>query len=90
MDQISGHIIDTNNILCRHQQYFDNLCSLENVYSYGFSYNKIDKIYIEEIIKKHTNSNTNWHLNLYQQGEYEEQYNVLEDLGFIGKIIPLD
>lgn len=63
---------DTAGALEKHQAFFQQLSSgLPAVYSYGFSYGKVDEIYFEEICRIADTSSTIWYLLNYPADERE-------------------
>ncbi|MEK8130893.1 bacteriophage abortive infection AbiH family protein [Paenibacillus filicis] len=69
------------------QDFFKNISkSVKNIYSYGFSFSKVDKIYIQKICRNLPTANVTWYLNDYdsiaQRKEYEE---VIKSCGFKGE-----
>lgn len=79
---------DTISAIKQHQSFFSSssLSSVKNIYSYGFSFSEVDKIYIKEICNKITNYNITWYLNQYDSDEKRECYkNMITSCGFKGK-----
>lgn len=57
---------DTAKALGQNIQFFNKLSNISEVYSYGFSYSKVDEIYVKEICR-HISSNAIWYLNTYDE-----------------------
>lgn len=69
-------------------QYFFNTISEENIdkiYSYGFSFNDVDDVYIQEFIKRIDTTKVTWYFNDYDEANIDIFTRKLEDFGFKGK-----
>lgn len=56
------------------------------IYSYGFSFSKVDMPYIEEICNKVNTKKVIWYLNDYESDEIRENYkNIIRECGFAGE-----
>ncbi|MED3550316.1 bacteriophage abortive infection AbiH family protein [Cytobacillus praedii] len=65
--------------------FFNELKSINNIYSYGFSFSEVDLPYINEIIKKVNTENVTWYLSGYDHKEVIEKYiEVIKTCGFKG------
>lgn len=78
---------DTNSILENNTGFFEDLCSIEEVYTYGFSFSKVDMPYITKIVKN-VSPKATWFLHesepeLLNLKKYTRK---LKDKGFIGTI----
>jgi hypothetical protein len=70
-----------------HQSFFESLSpSIEKIYSYGFSFSDVDKIYIQEICYRLNTENIYWYLNDFDRDDQLENYrNVIRSCGFQGQ-----
>ncbi|HDW8007356.1 bacteriophage abortive infection AbiH family protein [Bacillus cereus] len=76
---------DTMEIIKFSKLFFDELLSIKNIYSYGFSFSEVDLPYIKEIIKKLNTENVTWYLSGYDYKETREEYKkVIRACGFKG------
>jgi len=78
---------DTAGAIENHQDFFGNLSSsIDKIYSCGFSFSKVDEIYIKEICNRLLTDNIIWYLNDYNTLKQREQYkdNILS-CGFRGQ-----
>ncbi|CAI8921701.1 bacteriophage abortive infection AbiH family protein [Priestia megaterium] len=67
--------------------FFDELqgASIEEIYSYGFSFNKVDRIYLEEICNRINTENITWYFNDYKAKEEHPKFkDVLRECGYRG------
>ncbi|KGO13684.1 hypothetical protein NZ45_11700 [Clostridium botulinum] len=59
---------------------------IDEIYSYGFSFSKVDMPYIEEICNKVNTKNVTWYLNDYGPDETRENYKkIIRKCGFLGE-----
>lgn len=78
---------DTNEVLKRNKNFFSNLKNIGKIYSYGFSYGKVDLIYIEKICKEINTSNVVWYFNDFDsEAEIKKYIEIIKKSGFRGKI----
>lgn len=71
----------------RHKGYFESLRDVDEIYTFGFSYNKVDSPYIVEIIHNlKDSSNTNWFLKAYNHQKNLEYKDKIREWGFKGRI----
>lgn len=79
---------DTDKALEEHIDFFNNLCNdIDKVYSFGFSYSKVDETYISEICKRIDTKNIIWYLNDYDDESTRREYEAtIRRCGFKGKI----
>jgi len=68
------------------QDFFDKIAkSVDKIYSFGFSFSKIDEVYIMEICSKLPTSNVTWYLNDYDDIAKRTEYTkVIKSCGFEG------
>lgn len=60
--------------------------SVDKIYSYGFSFSKVDKIYIQEICNRVSTDNITWYLHDHEDVEHRQRYKeVIKTCGFRGK-----
>ena len=70
----------------KHKSFFDSLKGLKlDIYSFGFDYSDVDLPYIKQIINN-ISVESKWFLNNFGDCFYKQK-NVIESLGFKGKII---
>ena len=63
---------DTSKPLKKYNDFFKSLNhSIDKVYSYGFSYGKVDSIYIKTIVSR-INPNATWYFTTYEAQNTEE------------------
>lgn len=78
---------DTNKALRQNMNFFESLrkSDINRVYSYGFSFNKVDSIYMKEICKRINTENVIWYFNDYDNERKLKQYQEqLRECGFLG------
>jgi hypothetical protein len=78
---------DTTGAIKRNQPFFNSITnSVNKIYSFGFSFSKVDEVYMEEICRKLSTDNVTWFLNdfddLAKRKEYKE---IIKSCGFQGK-----
>ena len=85
---------DTSKIIDESNYFFDELLSVKNIYSYGFSFSKVDLPYINEVCKKCNAKNSIWYLQGHEREresefefEYRKEYQkeVIRNCGFDGE-----
>jgi len=54
---------NTANAIIKNRKFFDSISHVGKIYSYGFSFSDVDKIYIEQICKQLSSSKVTWYLN---------------------------
>ena len=78
---------DTAGALEKHRAFFQKLSSGSSaVYSYGFSFGKVDEVYIKEICQAAPTDSMVWYLHNYAADDHERFKAVLRRCGFKGKI----
>ncbi|MGC6177415.1 AbiH family protein [Lacrimispora sp. 38-1] len=70
---------DVEKILKDNKDKFNRFQDIEAVYTYGFSYGRVDKPYLEEIYK--LSPNASWYINAYHQEDYINYQNMLIEIG---------
>jgi hypothetical protein len=75
---------DTSKVIQQHKEYFNTLGPLDEIYSFGFSFSKVDLVYIEEICQSST-KNTTWYLNEFDRLKFKEFKDKIIRCGFEGK-----
>ncbi len=83
---------DTAGALEKHRDFFQKLTSgLSSVYSYGFSYSEVDKVYLKEICRIADTSSVMWYLHNYpldddrkRHEDHERFIKTLRSCGFSG------
>lgn len=72
----------------RNKSFFNMISTtdIQNIYSFGFSYNNIDENYIKEIIKTIKNPSAIWHFDGYCPAEDKVYANKIRSYGYKGKI----
>ena len=74
---------NTNSCLEQNETFFAALNNITDIYSYGFSFSKVDLPYIERICAVANKSNVTWHQYSYNDSNYTD---ILRDCGFEGEI----
>lgn len=80
---------DTSKAIESHKDFFDKVedCTIDKIYSYGFSFGEVDRIYIKEICKKIDTKTVTWYLNAFDKKDVREKYKkVLYECGFEGTV----
>lgn len=77
---------DTYFALKQNLGFFKNLSStVDRIYSYGFSFSKVDEIYIKEVCKRIDTNGVIWYLNSYDNNETQLNYqSAIRKCGFKG------
>lgn len=76
---------DTEGALRDHQPFFRSLTAdISAIYSYGFSFSKVDEIYIREICTKLNTSGVIWYLNSHKPSEHGKFRDTIKRCGFRG------
>ena len=78
---------DTGKALENHMDFFRNLSDVDEIYSYGFSFSEVDRIYLEHICKYVDPANTVWYLGEYDWKEKPQYKELLEKYGFTVKLV---
>ncbi|WEA14977.1 bacteriophage abortive infection AbiH family protein [Lactococcus garvieae] len=74
----------------KHKNFFSDIYSsnINKIYSYGFSFSKVDRYYLVKIFENVSTENITWFFNDYHQKEepekLEEYMEVLKEIGFKG------
>ncbi|PFZ06587.1 hypothetical protein COL63_27455 [Bacillus pseudomycoides] len=77
---------DTRKIIEQKQAFFNDLTSIEKIYSYGFSFSSVDLPYIEEICNKLDTTNIIWFLHDFSSEEVRDGYKkIIRQCGFKGE-----
>lgn len=78
---------DTSKAIVKHKEFFDNIsCSIDKIYSYGFSFSEVDEIYIKEICNKLLTDNVVWYLSDFENLKQRKEYiKTIKACGFHGK-----
>lgn len=86
---------DTSKIIKESNYFFAKLSSVKSIYSYGFSFSKVDLPYIREICKNCNTKECTWYLQGHEpaRGESEDEFKQkiksqkerIESCGFEGK-----
>lgn len=66
-----------------HQDFFERLDNITEIYSYGFSFSNVDLPYIERICEVVNTSNVTWYQYTYNGSDYTD---ILRGCGFEGEI----
>lgn len=76
---------NTESALDINKEFFRNLDSIDKIYSFGFSFSKVDEIYIKEICKKIKTENITWFLNDFEDVKGREEFiGIIKSCGFNG------
>lgn len=77
----------TEDALNSNIEFFEGLTDIriKEIYSYGFSFNEIDKIYLKEICFRLNTSEVKWYFNDYDKENHNEYINMLRKCGFKGE-----
>ncbi|MGY5341096.1 bacteriophage abortive infection AbiH family protein [Paenibacillus glucanolyticus] len=78
---------DTTGAINRNRIFFNSITmTVDKIYSYGFSFSKVDEVYIKEICQKLTTDNVTWFLNDFDDEIKREQYiETIQSCGFRGE-----
>ncbi|WP_257152566.1 bacteriophage abortive infection AbiH family protein [Bacillus sp. AFS059628] len=77
---------DTNSALDSAEFFFDDLSSVQEIYSIGFSFSEVDLIYIRRICEACNTEKCTWYLFDYRYDETEEEYKrKIREAGFKGE-----
>jgi Bacteriophage abortive infection AbiH len=76
---------DTDKALEYAEEFFDELISVQEIYSFGFSFSKVDLIYIKRICEVCNTEKCTWYLSDYEDDETKELYKMgIREAGFKG------
>ncbi|MFL0377637.1 bacteriophage abortive infection AbiH family protein [Paenibacillus amylolyticus] len=78
---------NTTEAIKGNQDFFNSIgtISVDRVYSFGFSFSEVDKIYITEICRRLPNANVTWYLNDFDDIALRKQYeSIIKSCGFNG------
>lgn len=93
------HIGSENNLMKIHNQLHKNTVeALENnkeffeglakdiieIYAFGFSFNNVDMIYLNEIFKKIDTNNIDFYLHDFDKRQHESYIGKIKECGFMG------
>ncbi|WP_074554515.1 bacteriophage abortive infection AbiH family protein [Bacillus cereus] len=77
---------DTNSALYSAELFFNELSSVQEIYSMGFSFSEVDLIYIERICDVCNTEKCTWYLSDFKYDETEEEYKrKIREAGFKGE-----
>lgn len=88
LDEIQNNLRkDTVGAFQQHLDFFNKIKGeVDKVFTYGFSFSEVDRIYIREICKR-LPDNAVWYLNDYDDSNKREQFaSILRSFGFLGEI----
>lgn len=76
---------DTHKALRRAKYFFDELSSVHEIYSHGFSFSPVDLIYLERICKICNTEKCTWYLSDYESVNEKDSFkNRIREAGFKG------
>ncbi|PGO78147.1 hypothetical protein CN980_09920 [Bacillus cereus] len=76
---------DTNKALKQSMYFFDELSSVQEIYSYGFSFSQVDFIYLQQIFQICNTEKCTWYLSDYGSDEIKISYKkTIRESGFKG------
>lgn len=76
---------DTDEAIQTHSSFFEELSEgVSAIYSYGFSFSKVDEPYLREICARVDTSNLVWYLDDYDTSKHEEYKKTIRRCGFRG------
>lgn len=73
---------DTSRIITQNSDFFKKLTHVKEIYSYGFSFGKVDLVYIEEICKHLNSSEVTWYVNMYDAKINSSYIEIIKQYGF--------
>ncbi len=77
---------NTKKAIENHIDFFDKIPStIDKIYSFGFSFSKVDEIYIEEICDRLSTDNITWYLNDYDISNHKRHIDRIQSCGFRDK-----
>lgn len=77
---------DTVEVIRKHQMFFQGLtANITEIYSYGFSFSKVDQIYIQTICQNINTANVTWYLHNYDFRKHSEYKAIIGNCGFAGR-----
>ncbi len=62
--------------------FFDKLCGVTDIYSYGFSFSNVDMVYIQQINKTVDVKNVVWHFNSFDWENNKENIDKIKAYGY--------
>ncbi len=76
----------TDLALKKNEAFFVSLtnASIEKIYSFGFSFSQVDKIYLREICSRINTDEVKWYFNDYDVHKHDEYKEILKICGFNG------
>jgi hypothetical protein len=76
----------TKKIVKQYKAFFENLSTIDTIYSYGFSFGEVDLPYIKEIVQNIDTSKITWFLHSFTSPEDCTKYIAnIQKCGFLGK-----
>lgn len=82
---------NTKDALADHADFFDNIPrGLNKVYSFGFSFSEVDRIYIEELCKRVNTESVIWYLHSRSSGARRSFESIIRKCGFKGQFSTFD
>lgn len=81
-----GLMKNTKKAVNNNKTFFERLSpSVDKIYSYGFSFSKVDEIYIREICENLSTTNVTWYFNDFDCAKQRDEYRkIIESCGFMG------
>lgn len=81
---------NTEDALADNAEFFDDISKYINkIYSFGFSFSDVDRIYIEEICKRVDTEDVIWWLHCHSSGDRKSFESVIRACGFKGQFSTL-
>ena len=63
-------------IIKQNSKFFESICDVDEVYSYGFSYNQVDEPYVSELVSR-ISKNAKWKLHSYPSEDEKRRYKTV-------------
>lgn len=79
---------DTQSALARHGRFFDSLGNVTAIHSFGFSFSRVDMVYIEKIAR--IAPGAVWYLNKFDATENENRAEIIRTLNNLGFVVKVD
>lgn len=78
---------DVPRILSEHISWFSNIAPVDEVYSFGFSYNNIDIPYVQAIVLHSLTEDATWYLHQYVGDKNIDYEHQIRNCGFTGEFL---
>lgn len=75
---------NTSLALSENRNFFESFNEIDKIYSFGFLFAEVDRIYIQKLCKLIPTENVVWYLNDHDEAKFNEFITIIRECGFSG------